>query len=86
MFYPLPSCGMELPLKEEIDLYKYRGDKFEDTDITVCEEAYEALKEFINGKDEFDHVAFLEKQLSLKNKVKQKNQTTKPKRNDSTTS
>lgn len=62
MFYPLPSCGMELPLKEEIDLYKYRGDKFEDTDITVCEEAYEALKELINDEDEFDYVAFLNKQ------------------------
>lgn len=80
IFYPLPSWGMELPLKEEIDLYKYRGDKFEDPDITVCEEAYEALKEFINDKDEFDHVAFIEKQSETKELV------TKPKKNDSITS
>lgn len=39
MFHPLPSWGMELPLCDEIDLHKYRGDKFEDTDMTVCEEA-----------------------------------------------
>lgn len=80
MFFPLPSWGMELPLKEEIDLYKYRGDKFEDLDITVCEEAYEALKEFINDKDEFDHVAFLEKQ----SKTKELNNKTEE--NDSITS
>lgn len=63
MFYPMPSWGMELPLQGEIDLYKYRGDKIEDTDITVCEEAYEVLKEFINENDEFDHEAFLKKQF-----------------------
>ena len=40
MFYPVPSWGMELPLQSgPVDLYQYRGDKFEDTKFTVCEEA-----------------------------------------------
>lgn len=67
VFYPMPSWGMELPLQEKVDLYKYRGDTFEDTDITVCEETYEALKEFINEKDEFDYKAYLKFQEETNN-------------------
>lgn len=63
----MPSWGMELPLQEKVDLYKYRGDTFEDTDITVCEETYEALKEFINEKDEFDYKAYLKFQEETNN-------------------
>lgn len=62
MFYPIPSWGMELPLQYDIDLHKYRGDTFEETDFTVCEETYEALKEFINENDEFDCDRYFESQ------------------------
>lgn len=64
-FYPFPSWGMELPLQSSIDVLKYRGDSPDETDITVCEETCEALKEFINDKDEFDCGAFIEKQKEL---------------------
>lgn len=60
MFYPMPSWGMELPLQDEIDLYKYRGDKFEDTDITVCKEAYDVLKSYIGEEYEFNCAAWIE--------------------------
>ena len=31
MFYPIPTWGMELPLTQDtIDLYKYRGDTFDE--------------------------------------------------------
>ena len=60
MFYPFPSWGMELPLTNgTIDLYKYRGDSVKDTDITVCEETYNALKEFIEEGDEFNTEKYL---------------------------
>ena len=55
MFYPFPSWGMELPLQDEIDLFPYRGESTDETEFTVCEEAYEILKQFINEEtDEFD--------------------------------
>lgn len=76
MFYPMPSWGMELPLQYNIDLYKYRGDTFEETDFTVCDEAYEALKEFINENDEFDCDRYLKRWVSkaiVKNIVYNKN-------------
>ena len=60
MFYPFPSWGMELPLTyDTIDLYKYRGDSIEDIDITVCEETYNALKEFIEEGDELNIEKYL---------------------------
>lgn len=64
MFFPMPSWGMELPLCDSIDLYKYRGDSFDDTDITVCEETYNNLKAkgLIGDNDEFDCAAFIEMQ------------------------
>lgn len=66
MFYPLPSWGMELPLCDEIDLYKYRGDSSADTDITVAPEAYEALKDYIDpDTDSFDTMKFVNHQRSL---------------------
>ena len=45
MFYPFPTWGMELPLQDEIDLFPYRGESTDDTEFTVCEEAYEVLKD-----------------------------------------
>ena len=60
MFYPFPSWGMELPLQDEIDLFPYRGESTDDTEFTVCEEAYEVLKQFINEENnEFDVDMFI---------------------------
>lgn len=65
MFYPMPSWGMELPLTRGIiDLHKYRGDSIDETDITVCEETYNHLKEFIGEDDLFDHKRYIEFQNS----------------------
>lgn len=66
MFYPMPSWGMELPLtRDTIDLHKYRGDSIDETDITMCEEAYNSLKEFIGEDDLFDHKRYIEFQNSI---------------------
>lgn len=55
MFYPVPSWGMELPLTlGSIDLHKYRGDTFEETQFTVCEEAYNALSDFLDEEGNFN--------------------------------
>ena len=60
MFYPFPSWGMELPLQDEIDLFPYRGKSTNYTEFTVCEEAYEVLKQFINEEtNEFDVDMFI---------------------------
>ena len=60
MFYPFPTWGMELPLQDEIDLFPYRGESIDDTEFTVCEEAYEVLKQFINEEtNEFDVDMFI---------------------------
>lgn len=60
MFYPFPTWGMELPLQNEIDLFPYRGESIDDTEFTVCEETYEALKQFINEENnEFDVDMFI---------------------------
>ena len=60
MFYPFPSWGMELPLQDEIDLFPYRGESTDETEFTVCEEAYEVLKQFINEEtNEFDVDMFI---------------------------
>lgn len=61
MFFPMPSWGMELPLCEEIDLYPYRGDTYNDTEFTVCNEVYEHLTKsnFIKEDDEFDVTLYL---------------------------
>lgn len=46
---------MELPLTEDrVNLHKYRGDSFDETDFTVCAETYESLKEYIGEDDSFD--------------------------------
>lgn len=62
MFYPMPSWGMELPLTSgSIDLHKYRGDTFEETQFTVCEETYNGLKDFLDEEGNFDvegYIAF----------------------------
>lgn len=60
MFYPIPTWGMELPLQDDIDLYKYRGDSFDDTDFSVCEEAYNVLKDCLDENDK----VIIEKLLS----------------------
>lgn len=55
MFYPVPSWGMELPLTlGSIDLHKYRGDTFDETQFTVCEEAYYGLSDFLDKEGNFD--------------------------------
>lgn len=55
MFYPVPSWGMELPLTlGSIDLHKYRGDSFDETQFTVCEEAYNGLSDFLDKEGNFD--------------------------------
>lgn len=55
MFYPVPSWGMELPLTSgSIDLHKYRGDTFEETQFTVCEEAYNGLSDFLDEEGNFN--------------------------------
>lgn len=55
MFYPVPSWGMELPLTlGSIDLHKYRGDTFEETQFTVCEEAYNGLSDFLDEEGNFN--------------------------------
>lgn len=60
MFYPFPSWGMELPLQDEIDLFPYRGKSTDETEFTVCEEAYEVLKQFIDEEtNEFDVDMFI---------------------------
>ncbi len=64
MFYPMPSWGMELPLAEgRINLHKYRGNSFDETDFTVCAEAYESLKEYIDKDDYFNAEKFLSKEF-----------------------
>lgn len=61
MFYPMPSWGMELPLKSRIDLHPYRGDDFDSTEFTVCEETYDHLSKYIDPEtDEFDYRTYLE--------------------------
>lgn len=60
MFYPMPSWGMELPLRDDIDLYPFRGDSPDDTVITVAPEAYDELKVFIKENDELDIDAYME--------------------------
>ncbi len=69
-FFPYPSWGMELPLQDSIDVFKYRGETPDDTDITVCEEAYEYFKKFIKKDDEFDCEAYLEDQKRLQKEEK----------------
>ena len=60
MFYPFPSWGMELPLQDEIDLFPYRGESTDETEFTVCEEAYEVLKQLIDEEtNEFDVDMFI---------------------------
>lgn len=60
MFYPIPTWGMELPLTQDtIDLYKYRGDTFDETEFTVEEEAWDNLSQFIKEGDVFDTKAYL---------------------------
>lgn len=68
-FYPFPSWGMELPLKKEIDLMSYRGKTFEDTKYTLCEEAYNNVKEFLDEKGDMDldkYFEFLDKLVNEK--------------------
>lgn len=61
MFYPVPSWGMELPLQSgPVDLYQYRGDKFEDTKFTVCEEAYDGLAEFLDEEGNFNVEGYID--------------------------
>ena len=60
MFYPIPTWGMELPLTQDtIDLYKYRGDTFDETEFTVEEEAWDNLSQFIKEGGVFDTKAYL---------------------------
>ena len=54
-FYPIPSWGMELPLKDEIDLIEYRGNSFDETSFTLCQEAYDNLEEYlVDGQLDLD--------------------------------
>lgn len=43
MFYPMNAWGMELPMENNQDLHKYRGDSFDETEFTVAAEAYDHL-------------------------------------------
>lgn len=37
-----------------IDLHKYRGDTFDETQFTVCEEAYNGLSDFLDKEGNFN--------------------------------
>lgn len=66
-FFPFPSWGMELPLQQKVDLLPYRGQTPDDAEFTVCKEAYDIYKEYINEEThEFDTERFLEDQSKPK--------------------
>lgn len=59
MFYPFPSWGMELPLKDNLNILPYRGNTFHDLNMTLLPEAYEHIKKYVDKEDNFDFEKYL---------------------------
>lgn len=67
MFYPMPSWGMELPLKDSLDMTPYRGESTDDFKPTVLPEVYEHLKRFVDEDNNFDCGAYFNRDIEEEN-------------------